>query len=65
MTFMDMIDIGNEVDLSLSISQPNTVTPKMDQNSTSSQRQHGPKASDFFYLLFLEKENLSMEIEIF
>ncbi|KAJ4772761.1 AP2-like ethylene-responsive transcription factor TOE3 [Rhynchospora pubera] len=34
---------GTEVDLSLSISQPNTGSPKMDQNSTGSQLQSGPK----------------------
>ncbi|XP_078178745.1 APETALA2-like protein 3 isoform X2 [Carex rostrata] len=37
---------GTEVDLSLSISQPNTGSPKMDQNLTGSQLQHGPKDDD-------------------
>jgi hypothetical protein len=46
---------GTEVDLSLSISQPNTGSPKMDQNLTGSQLQPGPKAIDFLYLFFLEK----------
>jgi hypothetical protein len=59
-----MIVIGNEVDLNLSISQPNTGTPMMDQNSTGSQLQHGPKASDLLYLLILGKKNLPMKYGI-
>jgi hypothetical protein len=46
MAFMDIIVIGTEVDLSLSISQPNTGSPKMDQNLTGSQLQPGPKDDD-------------------
>jgi hypothetical protein len=60
----DMIAIGNEVDLNLSISQPNTGTPKMDQNSTGSQLQYGPKANDFLYLLFLEKKIFPLKFSI-
>lgn len=55
--------IGTEVDLSLSISQPNTGSPKMDQNLTGSQLQHGPKV-DFLYLISIENFIFPMKIGI-